>query len=143
MAVGCIALTSCSKEETDNMLEGPCNPMVWISDRDQLKVEGNIKIPKEGGTYTYTCLNYIPWGITEGYAFENEEKKSIINNLQTTVNTDWVNAEYKPELKSKNYGGYLTASFSPNKTKKMRKISLTLEAGNTFFTFRFVQEAGD
>lgn len=146
LLIGFVTISSCSNDDEDKVfLDGTGAPMVWTSNGNRLEGEGHvlIKIPKEGGIYSYICTNYSPWGICEGFVIENDVQKYIIVGSKTITNIDWVNIDYKPELNSKDCGGYLTANFSPNTTRKKREIAITLVAGNIYHTFYFEQEAGE
>jgi hypothetical protein len=128
MFAACI-LTSCNKES--NRWDGDWNAMIWQAEKGKTAVDGIFEVSSEGGEMDFVCANYsFPWieyaHFGDIYYYPNRE-----GNEYRTVSVDWFSAEIN--------GNKLKVSFEPNNTAKERPISLTVTAGDIFYTFKFKQ----
>jgi hypothetical protein len=84
-------------------------------------------------TFTFSCRNYSrPWieqaASGDRYFLPDREKGDF-----HTITADWFRAEV--------VGNKLTVSFEPNKKPTEQSLSLTVTAGDIFYTFKFKQFA--
>ena len=128
MFAACI-LTSCSKESS--RLEGDWDAMVWQAEKGETAVDGIFEVPSEGCEMDFACANYsAPW-IEYAHSGDLYYHPNREENEYHTVSVDWFNAEIS--------GNRLKVTFEPNNTAKERPISLTVTAGDIFYTFKFKQ----
>lgn len=121
-------LTSCNTSTED----GDWEPMKWSAEQ-VLSVDNNYYvIPAEGATVSFICKNYgAPWmsdAITGGIQFLPDYEKGDYRNIKG----DWFAASTNENR--------LTVTFTEN-TASDRYISITVTAGDIFYTFLFKQKA--
>ncbi|MBR5037985.1 MAG: hypothetical protein IKX65_04605 [Prevotella sp.] len=120
-------LTSCDTETRD----GDWHPMKWSAEQE-LSVDNNYYvIPAEGATVSFVCKNYsAPWmsDVATGgrYYLPNYETGDYKN-----IKGDWFAASTNENR--------LTVTFTEN-TASDRYISVTVTAGDIFYTFLFKQK---
>lgn len=129
MMLVALSLASCEKDRQD----GDWDTMVWKTEVPVVKNGGIYDVSDGGETFTFTCSNYSkPWieGAVSGgeHYYPNRE-----NNDYHTIIADWFKAEI--------IGNKLTLSFEPNKKSNEQFLSLTVTAGDIFYTFKFKQFA--
>lgn len=121
-------LTSCNTSTED----GDWEPMKWSAEQ-VLSVDNNYYvIPAEGATVSFICKNYsAPWmsnAITGGIQHLPDYEKGDYRNIKG----DWFAASTNENR--------LTVTFTENAVSD-RYISITVTAGDIFYTFSFKQKA--
>jgi hypothetical protein len=125
-----LSLASCSSDDKD----GDWDPMVWKAEVPVVKTtDGIYEVSADGATFTFSCRNYSrPWieqaASGDRYFLPDREKGDF-----HTITADWFRAEV--------VGNKLTVSFEPNKKPTEQSLSLTVTAGDIFYTFKFKQFA--
>ena len=122
-----LSLASCSSDPE-------WNNMVWHADVPVQITDDVYTVSHTGGEFTFSCRNYS--GLWFSDAVEDGEQfyPPYINN-----------PEY-PTLQGKHFaaeihGNKLTISFKPNTDSSVRNTSITVTAGDIFYTFNFKQFA--
>lgn len=113
--------------------DGNWDSMLWKAEDPMVIDNGIYDVSDRGGTFTFTCRNYSrPWieNAVSGEGYHYPERK---NNDYYTILTDWFKAEI--------VGKKLTVSFEPNMESRDQFLSLTVTAGDIFYTFKFKQFA--
>lgn len=113
--------------------DGNWDSMLWKAEDPMVIDNGIYDVSDRGGTFTFTCRNYSrPWieNAVSGEGYHYPERK---NNDYNTILTDWFKAEI--------VGKKLTVSFEPNMESRDQFLSLTVTAGDIFYTFKFKQFA--
>lgn len=121
-------LTSCDTTTRD----GDWDPMKWSAEQE-LSVDNNYYvIPAEGATVSFICKNYsAPWisnAATGGIYYLPDYEKGDYRNIKG----DWFAASTNENR--------LTVTFTENIASD-RYISVTVTAGDIFYSFRFKQKA--
>lgn len=121
-------LTSCNLSKED----GDWDPMKWSAEQE-LSVDNNYYvIPAEGATVSFICKNYsAPWmseAATGGRFYLPDYEKGDYRNIKG----DWFTASTN--------NNRLTITFTEN-AETDRYISITVTAGDIFYSFRFKQKA--
>lgn len=113
--------------------DGNWDSMLWKAE-DPMVIDNCIyDVSDRGGTFTFTCRNYSrPW-IENAVSREGYHYPERKNNDYYTILTDWFKAEI--------VGKKLTVSFEPNMESRDQFLSLTVTAGDIFYTFKFKQFA--
>ena len=123
-------ICSCSSDKDDEELDGKWPPMEWQADFTATVVKGFYIVNPEGETLQFSCKNYEnPW-IAEAMYGDG----TIIpfnNNSMYTLRGKWFTASIS--------GNKLTIVFDKNTELTSRKFSLTVTAGDIFYTFYFSQ----
>ena len=124
------SLASCDKTEKD----GDWDPMIWKADTPAQKTDGAWIVSPDGGTLAFSCSNYSkPW-----FSSADEDGEShlppYINNLAYPKLSG---THFKAEI----HDNKLTIVFEPNADAAVRKTSITVTAGDIFYTFKFRQDA--
>lgn len=114
-----IILAACSRED------GDWDPMEWDNRLD------NTEVAAKGGSYSTTCKNYPSFWI--GDIMENGQYVEITDPKLQTADGGW----YVVSINGKK----ATFVFHANDSGTERTASVTLTAGDTFYTFRFKQKA--
>ena len=123
-----LVLASCSKDD------GDWDPMVWKADVPVQITDGIYHVSADGGTLTFTCKNYSkPWF---SYAQENGEdiQPPYIDEMDYGL-------IYSQNFRAEIHGNKLTIDFEANESSQTRNISITVTAGDIFYTFQFKQLA--
>ena len=120
-------LTSCNTSTED----GDWEPMKWSAEQ-VLSVDNNYYvIPAEGATVSFICKNYgAPWmsdAITGGIQYLPDYETGDYKNIKG----DWFAASTNENR--------LTVTFTEN-TATDRYLSVTVTAGDIFFSFLFKQK---
>ena len=129
MMIVAFSLASCEKDR----LDGDWDSMVWKAEVPVVTNDGIHEVSDSGGTLTFSCRNYSgPWisGAVYGEEHYYPERE---NKDYHTIMADWFKAEI--------VGNKLTVFFEPNKESSERFLSLTVTAGDIFYTFKFKQYA--
>lgn len=113
--------------------DGNWDSMLWKAEDPMVIDNGIYDVSDRGGTFTFTCRNYSrPW-IENAVSVEGYHYPERKNNDYNTILTDWFKAEI--------VGKKLTVSFEPNMESRDQFLSLTVTAGDIFYTFKFKQFA--
>lgn len=111
---------------------GDWDSMVWKAEVPVVRTtDGIYDVSDDGGTFTFSCRNYSrPWieqaASGDRYFLPDRESGDF-----HTITADWFRAEV--------VGNKLTVSFEPNKKPMEQSLSLTVTAGDIFYTFKFKQ----
>ena len=121
-------LTSCDTTTRD----GDWEPMKWSAEQELSLDNDYYVIPAEGATVSFICKNYnAPWisnAITGGIQYLPDYEKGDYRNIKG----DWFTASTN--------NNRLTVTFTEN-VKTDRYISITVTAGDIFYSFLFKQKA--
>lgn len=145
LVTGALGLFSaCSNE--NKALDGNWSPMKWKTEVKTVKDKGGryIKVPKEGGTYTFKCMNY-------GNSFwlsQAEEIQEGKSNRYFAGQSNSVNRDSWYSLKTawsdiKRVGPNLVVVIQPQGQGSERILNLSVTAGDVFDYFTFKQTAGN
>lgn len=107
--------------------------MEWETDNGQVVGPNNdISVPAEGGTYSFTCINYSkPWIC---HVKEDEEYfLSSKENMFKQLSGNWTTVKVNQTL--------LTISISQNDGQEPRTSVVEVEEGDAFSRFTFNQSA--
>lgn len=125
------ALGSCNFDDPDGLWD----PMVWKAEVPVQKTDGVYAVSSTGGGFTFSCRNYSgPWmagAVSNGEDYFPPFESDDCN--YHVITTDWFRAEIS--------GNKLQVVFEANDTKEERNLSLTVTAGDIFYTFYFKQFA--
>lgn len=121
------SLSSCSSDD------GSWDSMIWKAEVPVVTVDGIYDVSDRGGTFTFTCRNYSkPWIESaesgEKYYYPEREKDDY-----HTISADWFTAKI--------VGTEFNISFKPNRESNEQFLSVTVTAGDIFYTFKFKQFA--
>ena len=124
-----LTFTACSQ----SALEGDWDPMKWTAEESYQMVDGIFMVPQEGATFTFTCKNYSkPWvsDARQGgiYLRPQEPQPETPYDFNIIVG-DTFRAEIHDNI--------FTVTFTPNTATSSRLVSITVTAGDIFYTFRF------
>lgn len=136
-------LISCS--ENDEMQVGKWEPMRWKTEVKTIKdAEGGyVNVPKEGGTYAFTSLNYGKsfWLSQAEEVLKGEIKPYYVGQNGTPNREDWYSLQTLwADIYRK--GTDLVVTLRPNEGSSERTLKVAVTAGDVFGYFRFVQSAG-
>lgn len=128
-------LTACS-----DSLDGTGEPMKWKTSVETVKdAHGKyVSVPKEGGTYTFTCKNYDSFWFSD--VVGNQDGKSQhyypddMKDPHHIVVSSWAQMNCK--------GRDLIVEIQPNTGSSERTLTVGIQVGNIFGSFRFIQSAG-
>ena len=125
-----LGLSSCNNDDRFDW-----SPMKWRTETDiaTSSAVNTISVPKEGGTFTFTCKNYSRiWlsNIAEKTATGNYDKYTETKDINN-ASISWMTASIKDNT--------LTVEIKPN-DKEKRSAYVSVSAGNIFDSFRFYQE---
>lgn len=134
-----LLLTACTEED------GKWDPMKWKTDVVTVKENGTkfTHVPKEGGTYEYTCQNY------KGFWIENvKESKSFGGPV--TIYYPYDNTEHPSEAWKSDFEtlashvrvkeNKLSVTIKPNDKETDRCVVVEVSAGDTGWTFKYKQD---
>lgn len=126
MVLAALSLASCSKEK-----DGDWDSMEWKNDAHVPIIHGIYKVSADEGTFSFSCSNYSkPW-------FSNaKENEKVVFPSKEEVGGKLIDSEnFRAEI----MGNKLTVHFKENEGAKERNISITVTAGDIFYTFNFEQ----
>ncbi|MCR5313294.1 MAG: hypothetical protein K6E54_06595, partial [Bacteroidaceae bacterium] len=122
-----LALLSCGEEDA---LIGEWDDMVWKAENPVVQTTSNIyDVSADGTSFTFTCKNYSSaWfeGANEHVNYVSDE-----HNFPYLI----YNENFRAELQ----GNKLAIDFYANKESIERNTSITVSAGDIFYTFYFRQ----
>jgi len=121
-------LASCSFSK----LDGDWDDMEWKEEVEVQKINGAYMVPPSGTSLSFTCRNYkSPWfadaTVDGAHIGEQEEIDKI--------STDSFHAQLQ--------GNRLSIVFEPYEGFHSRTITITVTAGDIFYTFKFIQATSD
>ena len=123
-----ISLASCSSED------GDWDPMVWKAEVPIQTTDKVYNVSGDGETITFSCLNYSkPW-----FAGAEVDGEPILPPLMDEIGYGLI---YGENFRAEIHGNKLSIEFKPNKTAQTTNTSITVTAGDIFYTFRFKQFA--
>lgn len=128
MMLATFSLASCSKDD------GDWDPMVWKAEMPVQITDGIYNVSADGGTFTFTCRNYSkPW-------FSNaiENGKDILPPYMDEIDYGLI---YSDNFRAEIHGNTLTIDFKANDGSQVRNTTITVTAGDIFYTFKFKQFA--
>jgi hypothetical protein len=124
-----LGMSSCNNDDRFDW-----SPMKWRTETDiaTSSAVNTISVPKEGGTFTFTCKNYSRIWLTEitektATGYDKYTTAKDINN----VSISWMTASIN--------GNTVTVEIKPN-DKEERSADVGVTAGDIFDTFRFNQK---
>ena len=128
MMLAAISLASCSSED------GDWDPMVWKAEVPIQTTDKVYNVSGDGETITFSCLNYSkPW-----FAGAEVDGEPILPPLMDEAGYGLI---YGENFRAEIHGNKLSIEFKPNKTAQTTNTSITVTAGDIFYTFRFKQFA--
>ena len=123
-----ISLASCSSED------GDWDPMVWKAEVPIQTTDKVYNVSGDGETITFSCLNYSkPW-----FAGAEVDGEPILPPLMDEIGYGLI---YGENFRAEIHGNKLSIEFKPNKKAQATNTSITVTAGDIFYTFRFKQFA--
>ncbi len=129
MCLAIFSLASCEKDR----LDGDWDSMDWKAESPVVTTDGIYDVSDRGATLSFTCRNYSrPW-IENASSGEQQYYPERESGDYHTIVADWFKAEIE--------GNKLTVSFEPNNESNEQHLSLTVTAGDIFYTFKFKQFA--
>ena len=130
MTAAMLSLASCSSDEK----YGDWDPMVWKAEVPVQVTDGIYNVLADGGTLTFTCRNYSkPW-----FAGAEVDGEPILPPLMDEIGYGLI---YGENFCAEIHGNKLSIEFKPNKKAQATNTSITVTAGDIFYTFRFKQFA--
>ena len=131
MTAAMLSLASCSSDEKD----GDWDTMVWKAEVPVVKTtDGIYDVSADGGTFTFTCRNYSkPW-----FSDANEDGKEFLPPYMHDIDYGLI---YSENFRAEIHGNRLTIDFKANDGTQARNTTITVTAGDIFYTFRFKQFA--
>lgn len=125
MTLAAISLASCSEKD------GDWDPMEWKADEPVQYGGGVYIVSSDEETFTFTCSNYSkPW-----FSNSKDNGKDILPDKDDLRVIDSEN--FRAEMQ----GNKLTIAFKENESAQERNFSITVTAGDIFYTFNFEQAA--
>ena len=117
---------------TSTTLDGDWDPMKWNAEQKLTSDNGAYIIPSDGETITFVCKNYSePWmsaaDVNGKYFLPDYEA-----NDYKSITGDWFTASIQDNR--------LSVTFAENTTAE-RSVTITVTAGDIFYTFKFRQKA--
>lgn len=126
--LACLAIASCNKHNQK------WDAMEWKAETEATQTnKGTYEIPTEGATLIFSCSNYSqPWLVN---AKENDQYLHLerVNDKAMSVDGEYFHAEIKDNN--------LTVAFKANDNSQTNEYTLTVTAGDIFYTFNFKQSA--
>ena len=123
-----ISLASCSSED------GDWDPMVWKAEVPVQTTDKVYNVSEDGETIIFSCLNYSkPW-----FAGAEVDGEPILPPLMDEIGYGLI---YGENFRAEIHGNKLSIEFKPNKKAQATNTSITVTAGDIFYTFRFKQFA--
>ena len=123
-----ISLASCSSED------GDWDPMVWKAEVPVQTTDKVYNVSEDGETIIFSCLNYSkPW-----FSEAEVDGEPILPPYMDEIGYGLI---YGENFRAEIHGNKLSIEFKPNKTAQTTNTSITVTAGDIFYTFRFKQFA--
>ena len=123
-----ISLASCSSED------GDWDPMVWKAEVPVQTTDKVYNVSEDGETIIFSCLNYSkPW-----FSKAEVDGEPILPPYMDEIGYGLI---YGENFRAEIHGNKLSIEFKPNKTAQTTNTSITVTAGDIFYTFRFKQFA--
>ena len=131
MCAAMLSLASCSSESKD----GDWDPMVWKTEVPVVKTtDGIYEVSADGATFTFSCHNYSkPW-----FSEAEVDGEPILPPYMDEIGYGLI---YGENFRAEIHSNKLSIEFKPNKTAQTTNTSITVTAGDIFYTFRFKQFA--
>ncbi len=128
--IAALFLASC---KTDS--DGDWDPMVWNAETPGIQTtNGTYEVSNEGATLTFACQNYSnPW-------IDGAKEDDYYIMVSTENDRRWIDSKY---FHAETDGNKLVVEFYPNNEPQIRNISITVTAGDIFYTFNFKQAAAE
>ena len=128
------SLASCCSESKD----GDWDPMVWKAEVPVQTTDKVYNVSEDGETIIFSCifscLNYSkPW-----FAEAEVDGEPILPPYMDEIDYGLI---YGENFRAEIHGNKLSIEFKPNKTAQTTNTSITVTAGDIFYTFRFKQFA--
>ena len=124
VTLAALALASCSKEK-----DGDWDPMEWKADEPVPATGDAYVVSADERTITFTCSNYTkPW-----FSGAKDNGKDIFPEKDDLGLID--SESFRAEME----GNKLTIVFKENESAQERSFSITVTAGDIFYTFYFKQ----
>ena len=124
------SLASCSSESKD----GDWDPMVWKAEVPVQTTDKVYNVSEDGETIIFSCLNYSkPW-----FSEAEVDGEPILPPYMDEIGYGLI---YGENFRAEIHGNKLSIEFKPNKTAQTTNTSITVTAGDIFYTFRFKQFA--
>ena len=123
------SLASCSSDRND----GDWDSMVWKAEVPVVKTtDGIYDVSADGATLTFSCRNYSkPW-----FSEAKVDGEQIIPPYMDEINNKLI---YGENFRAEIHGNKLTVDFKANDSAQPRNTTITVTAGDIFYTFRFKQ----
>ncbi len=127
------SLASCSSNKED----GDWDPMVWKAEVPVVKSnDGVYDVSAEGATFTFSCGNYSkPW-----FSEAEVDGEPILSPYMDKIDYGLI---YGDNFRAEMHGNKLTVDFKANDSAQPRNTTITVTAGDIFYTFRFKQFASN
>ena len=126
MMLAAFSLASCSKEK-----DGDWDPMKWNADEPVQITDGVYNVSADEGTVSFSCSNYSkPWLSSAKVNGEDIHPDKDNSGLIDSEN-------FRAEIQ----GNKLSVHFKANESAQERSFSITVTAGDIFYTFNFEQAA--
>ena len=130
MCAAILSLASCSSESKD----GDWDPMVWKAEVPVQTTDKVYNVSEDGETIIFSCLNYSkPW-----FSEAEVDGEPILPPYMDEIDYGLI---YGENFRAEIHGNKLSIEFKPNKTAQTTNTSITVTAGDIFYTFRFKQFA--
>ena len=126
------SLASCSSDQS----VGKWDSMVWKAEVPVQTTDGIYDVSADGETFTFSCSNYSkPW-----FAEAEVDGEYIFPSYMDEDEIDF-RFIYGDTFRAEIHGNKLTVVFMTNENAQPRNTTLTVTAGDIFYTFRFKQSA--
>jgi hypothetical protein len=130
LMLAAFSLTSCSSESK----VGDWDPMVWKAEVPVQTTDKVYNVSEDGETIIFSCLNYSkPW-----FSEAEVDGEPILPPYMDEIGYGLI---YGENFRAEIHGNKLSIEFKPNKTAQTTNTSITVTAGDIFYTFRFKQFA--
>jgi hypothetical protein len=108
--------------------------MVWKAEVPVQTTDKVYNVSEDGETIIFSCLNYSkPW-----FAEAEVDGEPILPPYMDEIDYGLI---YGENFRAEIHGNKLSIEFKPNKTAQTTNTSITVTAGDIFYTFRFKQFA--
>lgn len=110
--------------------DGGWEPMKWVTTPSGLDKKDAVKVPADGDSYLFVCNNYNGFGLSE--ICEDGKYMDWKSNNQL-FDGDWYHVTISERQ--------MLIVINSNETGKSRTLKVSLQSGNVFEYFTFVQDA--
>ena len=126
MMLAALSLASCSKEK-----DGDWDPMEWKTDDSVQITDGVYSVSADEETFTFTCSNYSkPW-----FSSAKDNGKDVLPSKDDIDGILIDSENFRAEMQ----GNKMIVKFKANESAQERSFSITVTAGDIFYTFNFEQ----